>query len=64
MDEDRLFPEDVEEFRRIVKEETGHELSTQEAWNRAIELIAMVRMMVKPYPEDDEGPRKETPPTP
>jgi len=53
---DRLTPEDVREFQAAVLEETGVQLSTQEAWNRAIELIALVRMLVQPYPEDD--PRK------
>jgi hypothetical protein len=54
---ERLTPEDVREFQTLVLEETGVQLSTQEAWNRAIELIALVRMLVKPYPEDepDEG---------
>lgn len=72
--EDRLTPEDVEEFRRLVREETGYDMPYQEALNRAIELIALVTMLVKPYPEDQpeakdtdkpippESPAPKTPP--
>lgn len=47
-----LGPEDVREFAEIVKAETGVELPAQEAWDRAIELIALVRMLVRPDAED------------
>lgn len=50
---DRLTPDDVREFQALVLEETGVQMSTQEAWDRAIELIAVARMLVKPYPEDE-----------
>jgi hypothetical protein len=50
-----LRPEEVREFQEIVREETGETLTSGEAWNRAIELIALVRMLVAPYPEDREG---------
>jgi hypothetical protein len=49
-----LRPEDIENFRRIVREETGADLSPAEAWARAIELIALVRMCLSPLPEDPE----------
>ncbi len=52
---DRLTPEDVREFQALVLEETGIQLSTQEAWNRATELTSLVRMLIKPYPEDEPG---------
>jgi hypothetical protein len=51
--EDQLAPEDVEEFKRLVREETGHELSTQEARDRAIELITLVRILVRPDSENE-----------
>lgn len=57
---DRLTPDDVREFQALVAEETGVQLSTQDAWNRAIELIAVVRMLVKPYPEDEPDDRVQT----
>ncbi len=50
---DRLTPDDVREFQALILEEAGVHLSTQVAWGRAIELIALVRMLVKPYPEDE-----------
>lgn len=50
-----LRPDEIEEFRRIVREEIGEDLSPAEAWSRAIELIALVRMCLGPIPEDAEG---------
>ncbi len=35
-----------------MKAETGVELSDHDAWNRAIELIALMRMLLSPLPED------------
>lgn len=52
-----LAPEDVFEFRTIVREETGVDIPETEAWNRAIELIALVRMLLSPLPEDPHLPR-------
>ena len=57
---ERLTPEDVREFQALVLAETGVQLSTQEAWNRAIELIALFRMLIKPYPEDVSDDRVQT----
>lgn len=45
-------PEEIREFQAILREETGVEVPSGEAWNRAIELVALVRMLVAPYPED------------
>ena len=50
-----LTQEDVQEFQRLVREETGVEIGGQEAWDRAIELIALVRMLIRPDPEDAAG---------
>lgn len=47
-----LTPDDVREFQRIVAEETGVQMNEHEAWGRAIELIALVRMLPGPIPED------------
>jgi len=49
-----LSPEEVAEFRETVREETGADLSEQEAWNRAIELVALFRMLLGPLSEDPE----------
>ncbi|MBU1947874.1 MAG: hypothetical protein KJ927_04115 [Candidatus Eisenbacteria bacterium] len=51
----QLTQEDIAEFRAIARAETGIEMTEGEAWNRAIELIAMVRMLLGPLPEDSEG---------
>lgn len=46
--------EDVAVFRRIVREETGVDMSEAEAWNRAIELVDLFRMLIGRIPEDGE----------
>lgn len=43
-----LTLEDVQEFKRLIKEATGDELTDQEAWNRATELVALYRMLLGP----------------
>jgi hypothetical protein len=48
-------PDEIREFQGILESESGVALSVQEAWDRAIELIALVRMLVSPYPEDAEA---------
>lgn len=50
----QLTSEEVREFQELIAQETGAQLSTQDAWDRAIELIALVRMLVSPLPEDPE----------
>ena len=45
---------DIDEFKRLVKETTGDEMTNQEAWDRAIALFSLYRMMLRPIPEDPE----------
>jgi len=47
-----LTPLEVERFRGIMRGESGMELTTTEAWARAIELMALFRMLLGPLPED------------
>jgi hypothetical protein len=47
-----LTPADVEEFREILRTECGEELSLTEAWSRAIEVLALSRMLLGPLDED------------
>ncbi|MCC6348400.1 MAG: hypothetical protein IT347_02280 [Candidatus Eisenbacteria bacterium] len=47
-----LTPEAVGRFRDIMRRECGLELTPEEAWARAIELLALFRMMLGPLPED------------
>lgn len=49
-----LTPADVAQFRSLMQEECGELLTEQEAWDRAIELINLVRMLMGPIPEDPE----------
>jgi len=49
-----LTPEDIREFQKLIATETGVQLSVQAAWDRAIELISLVRMLTSPLPEDPE----------
>ena len=47
-----LSQADVAEFRELVHKECGEELSPEEAWKRASEVLALFRMLLGPLPED------------
>ena len=47
-----LSQADVEEFRELIHRECGEELSPEEAWKRASEVLALFRMLLGPLPED------------
>lgn len=49
-----LAEQDVAEFQALMKESCGVELSTSEAWSRAIELLNFFRMLLGPIPDDPE----------
>ena len=51
-----LAPTDVEEFRAILQTECGETLSLEEAWSRAIEVLALCRMLLGPLPDDPTIP--------
>lgn len=46
---------DVKRFRDILSRECGEVLSLEAAWTRAIELLALFRMLLGPLPEDHSG---------
>jgi hypothetical protein len=47
-----LSQADVEEFRELIHRECGEELSLEEAWKRASEVLVLFRMLLGPIPED------------
>lgn len=47
-----LSQADVEEFRELIDRECGEELSREEAWKRASEVLALFRMLLGPLAED------------
>ena len=47
-----LSQADVEEFLELIHSECGEELSPEDAWNRASEVLALFRMLLGPLPED------------
>jgi hypothetical protein len=47
-----LSPADIGEFQELLRAETGKKVGYHEAWDRATELIALGRMLVRPDPED------------
>lgn len=47
-----LSPADVEEFRDILESECGETLGFEDAWSRAIEVLALCRMLLGPLPDD------------
>jgi hypothetical protein len=50
-----LTPTDVEEFRAILESECDEKLSIEEAWSRAIQILALYRMLLGPIPEDPQA---------
>lgn len=50
-----LSQADVEEFRELIHRECGEELSLEEAWKRASEVLALFRMLLGPLPEDQRA---------
>ena len=50
-----LVPNEVERLRDILRREGDVELTLEQAWARAIELIALFRMLLGPLPEDCGG---------
>jgi len=50
-----LSQADVEEFRELIHRDCGEELSAEEAWQRASEVLALFRMLLGPHPEDRTG---------
>ena len=51
-----LASADVEEFRAILQTECGETVSLDEAWSRAIEVLALCRMLLGPLPDDPTTP--------
>lgn len=47
-----LTEADVREFQEVMRKECGLVLDDAEARNRAIELVALFRMLLGPIPED------------
>ena len=50
----------VRDFQRLARVTCGVQLSDQEAWERATELVTLFRMFVGPLPEDEEGADVQT----
>lgn len=48
----QLTQADVEEFRRLMREECGVELTLAEGWERATKMVALFRVLIGPIPED------------
>jgi len=47
-----LTAQDVDEFRTILRDTCGEEMSSEEAWKRATAVSALARMLLGPIPED------------
>jgi len=53
----------VEELRSILREECGEELSFEQAWARAIQLVALFRALVGIAPTKGADAEFELPPS-
>jgi hypothetical protein len=51
---------DIDEFKAILRRESGLEIDDQTAWNRVTELLNLYRMVLGPIPEDPGVPRVQT----
>lgn len=49
-----LRPEDIREFQQLVRQCCGVSLEDGEAWTRATQLVDLLRMLMRPIPEDPE----------
>jgi len=49
-----LTQSDIDEFKQIIRQEFGVELTDPDAWSRVIELIHLYRSLLGPIPEDPE----------
>lgn len=43
---------EVNRLREILRRESGKDLTEEQAWARAIQLLALFRMLLGPLPED------------
>lgn len=50
-----LTRDDIQEFRSIVRDECGEDITEREAWSRATAASALAVMLVKPIAEDQEA---------
>jgi hypothetical protein len=50
----QLSKEAIEEFKQIYKEEFGEEISDQEAMEKAVRLINLMRVIYRIIPADRE----------
>lgn len=48
-----LSKEQIEEFKKIYKQETGKDISDEEALDSATSLVEMVRLIYKPIKKAD-----------
>jgi hypothetical protein len=54
MSEATLDREAVLQFQRLMQEECGVDLTLEQAWARAIQMVGLYRMLLGPIPEDAE----------
>ena len=47
-----LNREKATEFQKLMRDACGLELTLEEAWARATQLVALYRMLLGPIPED------------
>ena len=53
----------VEELRSILREECGEELSLEQAWTRAVQLVALFRALIGITPGKGTDAEFELPPS-
>lgn len=49
----KLTTKQIEQFRQLYKEKLGKEISTQEAQNKGLALVNLMRLVYKPITKED-----------
>jgi hypothetical protein len=50
-----LGADDVQEFKQIILETTGEELTNQEAWDAARRVMELLRVLSSPLPDQPDS---------
>lgn len=50
----KITDEKIEEFRKIYKEEYGEEISREEAYERAVKLLQLMKIAYRPFRNKEE----------
>lgn len=59
-----LTNEDCEEFRKVYKEDTGEDITIEQAREIASRLLELYRLLARPLPGETRQPSEDSPSLP